>query len=59
MENKVVNKIVGNEKIEDREIGVKKPFVISLSALLTIVLFSSMLLFVLLLMFVETANMIL
>jgi hypothetical protein len=35
----------------------KKPLTISLTALVTIVLFSSMLLFVLLLMFIETAKM--
>ncbi len=45
-------KNVGDEKKLE-----KKPFIISLTTLMTIVLFSSMLLFVLLLMFVETAKM--
>lgn len=56
MEN---NEILKNGKIEitDGEVVAKKPLTVSLSALITIVLFSSMLLFVLLLMFVETAKM--
>ncbi|MBQ7410712.1 MAG: hypothetical protein IJW20_04955 [Clostridia bacterium] len=53
MEN---NEVVENY-VNDKKTGTKKPLVISLSTLVTIVAFSSMLLFVLLLMFIETANM--
>ena len=60
MENNV-NEVVEKQRIEDylteEDFGPKKQIVVSLSTLVKIVVFSSMLLFVLLLMFIETANM--
>ncbi len=53
------NDVLNESEIDvtNGEISVKKPLIITLSTLVTIILFSSMLLFVLLLMFVETAKM--
>lgn len=54
MEN---NEIVENN-VKNKKTEIKKPFVISLSTLIILVVFSSMFLFVLLLMFIQTAKMI-
>lgn len=53
------NNVLNESKIEvtNGEAVAKKPLVITLTALISIILFSSMLLFCLLLMFVETAQM--
>ena len=60
MENDV-NKVVEKQKIEDyvteEDLGTKKQITVSLSTLVKVVIFGVMFLFVLLLMFVETANM--